>query len=251
MQLDAYETRLLLCEPKWSASPTASKTRYQHHVQQAQQRAEDMFGAQSTPVWLPVVIHRPSTSQLTADQHTEDAERLVHPDSADLPDAEALILQDILQEEGTQENETVDPESGPTICWETPTALIIDPELTESIAKLVTEPCVLGHHKRRVTTLSDTYERTFEFCTPSIERLNQPKARLNDVCINSGALLIQYGLSREQSPTRELAKSCAIFSTFHIHLARYNRNSASVWSRSKANPRNIGPWQSYTPSIVV
>ena len=117
MQLNAYETRLLMCEPKWSGAPSGSKVRYLFHIEEAQKQADAKLPSPSgpRPVWLPVVNHP---------NHAFDFETVVFaedPDSSDLPDAEAILLQDVLQDEAAADSESPDAENaGPRIHWQPP-----------------------------------------------------------------------------------------------------------------------------------
>ena len=90
-----------------------------------------------------------------------------------------------------------------------------------------------NHQHRRAEGADSSDERTIEFCPPALERLSRRSERLNDVTINAGALLLQRLLSHSRFPLSEQPRSCAIFSTFDIHLARYNRPTEEVWRRTK------------------
>jgi hypothetical protein len=110
----------------------------------------------------------------------------------------------------------------------------VDISLLDSLrSPHISEP--LSHHRpRKARAHPGTHEGWIEFCTPSLDRFSQKSERLNDVIINSGALLLQHIFSQERF-SQSQAQACAIFSSFDIHIARYNRDLASTWERTEAN----------------
>jgi Ulp1 family protease len=61
-----------------------------------------------------------------------------------------------------------------------------------------------------------------------LDRLSRRTERLNDVNVNSGALLLQHLF--HQAPS---AAQCAIFLSFDIYLARYDQPTNEVWRRTE------------------
>jgi hypothetical protein len=116
--LDAYRTRLLLIEPKWSNSPLVSKLRYQHHITAAKEHARLASGLSQWDqqmVWLPVVEHDPKSIDFQRAVFAEDQSDGVSdehcqtdPDAADLPDAEEYHLQDLLMEQAAAEEDGIE-----------------------------------------------------------------------------------------------------------------------------------------------
>ncbi|KAJ2917668.1 hypothetical protein MD484_g2717, partial [Candolleomyces efflorescens] len=244
-QLEAYHTRLLLTEPKWSSSPLVSKLRYQHHVTAAQQQAQRFSGTlNSQTVWLPVVTHDLTATAITFDctsfaDETHDGvtgvtdgycEPSTDADTADLPDVGELQLQEILEEQA--EDAAAEDESAlENVYWTLPTSLLVDGILIDSLRSPYIRDAPNHHRSRKLNSYEHKHNRVIEFCPQALDRLSQPSERLNDVCVNSGALLLQHIFTHERfSPPQ--AQMCAIFSSFHIHLARYDHSIDEVWRRS-------------------
>jgi Ulp1 family protease len=59
-----------------------------------------------------------------------------------------------------------------------------------------------------------------------IDILNSPSARLNDVCLNGGAAILQDSLSTTFPNT---SNRCALFSTFDLVRIRYKASDDDIW----------------------
>jgi hypothetical protein len=136
--LENHRTRLLLCEPKWSGSPAVSKTRYQHHLDAARKTTERVSSALnwgSETIWLPVVEHHThlldfDSVTFAGDDEAETALANASPnpfrsdpsldaDAADLPDSEALMLQDMIEDEAQEEaQDSGDEENGVELAFD-------------------------------------------------------------------------------------------------------------------------------------
>jgi hypothetical protein len=108
----------------------------------------------------------------------------------------------------------------------------IDLTLIDSLRGPWLENLPRDHHWRKVHMNPDIRDGCIEFCPPALDRLAQPAERLNDVCLNSGALLLQHLFTHERYGLRQ-ARECAIFTSFDIYLSRYNRSNSEVWRRTK------------------
>ncbi|KAH6907830.1 hypothetical protein BKA70DRAFT_1104358 [Coprinopsis sp. MPI-PUGE-AT-0042] len=76
-------------------------------------------------------------------------------------------------------------------------------------------------------------DKTLHYWRPvDIATLRDPTARLNDVCMNSGAALIKSLLSASPATSRP-ASSCCIFSTFDLLTVRDGTLSDAVWRRTR------------------
>ncbi|KAJ2911799.1 hypothetical protein MD484_g8611, partial [Candolleomyces efflorescens] len=114
--LEAYETRLLLSEPKWSGSQAVLKLRYQHHLIASKEKAQSVARSlewQQETTWLPIVEHRGYTIDLQditfADDGRDEAP-VEEPDAADLPDSDAYYLRDHLEVDGAANEQGVPEE---------------------------------------------------------------------------------------------------------------------------------------------
>ncbi|RXW17203.1 hypothetical protein EST38_g8659 [Candolleomyces aberdarensis] len=252
--LEAYRTRLLLCEPKWSGSPAVSKIRYQHHIDSARQKAELVFGTSQSglqPTWLPVMEHDTRIVDFSQTTFADDASDSGEegpgleddgtsgnaypgndPDAADLPDAGEFSLRDFLEEAAEGCEDDTQKSSTPVIHWVPPAPLSVDVWLVDSLRSPFINDPPPHHQFRYAKAREDTYNGCIEFCPKSLDRLSRPSERLDDVCVNSGSLLLQYIFSHERFELPH-SQACAIFSSFHIHLSRYNHSTTEVWRRTK------------------
>ena len=73
----------------------------------------------------------------------------------------------------------------------------------------------------------------YVFDAEDIVCLETPGSHLNDVCINSTAALLQHVWSRPSEFHEADSKRCAIFSTFDLHMARYNCPLSEIWRRTR------------------
>ena len=73
----------------------------------------------------------------------------------------------------------------------------------------------------------------YVFDAEDIVRLETPGSHLNDVCINSTAALLQHVWSRPSEFHEADSKRCAIFSTFDLHMVRYNCPLSEIWRRTR------------------
>jgi hypothetical protein len=68
--------------------------------------------------------------------------------------------------------------------------------------------------------------QAIEFDSPSINILANPGQRLNDICINSSAVLLQHIISQSSPAT---VSACAIFSTFDLDRTEHCLPLLLVW----------------------
>lgn len=67
------------------------------------------------------------------------------------------------------------------------------------------------------------------FDTRDIAILNNSTSRLNDVCINGGAALLQEYFSLPAHPACSHAQRCALLSTHDLVRVRYKADDADLW----------------------
>jgi ligand-binding SRPBCC domain-containing protein len=76
---------------------------------------------------------------------------------------------------------------------------------------------------------------TVQFNDEDIARLKSPTARLNDICINGGAVLLQGLLSGPSNPSSTHSQRCAILSTFDLPRVRYKLSDHDLWRHLSRN----------------
>ena len=84
-------------------------------------------------------------------------------------------------------------------------------------------------NRRRVP---NTKKDRFLFDEEDIRHFETPPSLLNDVCINSTAALLQHTWSCPGEYHEVDSRHCAIFSTFDLHMARYNCPLSEIWRRT-------------------
>ncbi|KAH6890244.1 hypothetical protein BKA70DRAFT_1376547 [Coprinopsis sp. MPI-PUGE-AT-0042] len=72
-----------------------------------------------------------------------------------------------------------------------------------------------------------------EFCPRSLDILESPSARLNDVCINSGGALLQHLFSSPASESECSARSCALFSTFDLPASKGGCSISHLFTKTQ------------------
>ncbi|RDB29776.1 hypothetical protein Hypma_013855 [Hypsizygus marmoreus] len=77
--------------------------------------------------------------------------------------------------------------------------------------------------------------RVIVFDKRELEILSHPTARLNDVCLNGGAALLQDFLSHPSHESSRYSQSCAIFTTFDLNMVRCVASYDQMWRRTSAS----------------
>jgi len=72
----------------------------------------------------------------------------------------------------------------------------------------------------------------FFFDEEDILRFQTPQSLLNDACINGTAALLQQMWTHPGEYHESDSRRCAIFSTFDLHMARYNCPISETWRRT-------------------
>lgn len=62
--------------------------------------------------------------------------------------------------------------------------------------------------------------------------MKSPNARLNDVCLNGVATLLQQYFALPGMPTYDTSRQCALFTTFDLPMVQYNASDADFWRRT-------------------
>ncbi|KAJ2911367.1 hypothetical protein MD484_g9047, partial [Candolleomyces efflorescens] len=217
LQLEEAREGLLLLRNHW-ATPFASRIRFEGKIEEAVATPSRLglspFKRHLNWV-LPVVnqsqdIAHDDLDQDATEENIQDdlaMQLFEDPDTTivDYPDEDEAIMQQYLSNES--DDEAVLPVSG--VSWTQPTGLQLN---TTLLATLVTLP---------VPEI-----QTIEFDSPSLDILSNPTCRLNDVCINGGAALLQHIVSQTSPDT---ASACAIFSTFDLDRTKHRLPLPLVW----------------------
>ena len=90
------------------------------------------------------------------------------------------------------------------------------------------KPLPTHRNRRRVPNVGDR----FFFEEEDIVRFENPQTPLNDACINSAAALLQQMWIGPGEYHANDSERCAIFSTFDLHMARYNCPLSDTWRRT-------------------
>jgi Ulp1 protease family, C-terminal catalytic domain len=81
---------------------------------------------------------------------------------------------------------------------------------------------------RRTLVRSDGLPQ-INFEARELDILSSPTARLNDVCMNGGAALLQRYFSSSNYPEASIAQRCALLSTFDLVHVRYKATDVDLW----------------------
>lgn len=72
---------------------------------------------------------------------------------------------------------------------------------------------------------------SYQFEPEDIARFQSPTARLNNVCINNTAALLQYMWNTPSNIHEGDVARCAIFSTFDLYSIQYHLSQPEIWRR--------------------
>ncbi|KAJ2911476.1 hypothetical protein MD484_g8939, partial [Candolleomyces efflorescens] len=241
--LEQYCSRLRQSQHSWANSPFAQKNQYQFHITEAESALRRAGHDLTTTIWVaPVISHNPTldldtieggydeaddssvyTCDSDVDSESEANEELPGLDT----DPEAILQEQLAEDEVDGREDEPDP-MPITIVWRAPYPLLHDCSLLNDLKHPSLKTITIVHAARKKPTRPHLRSGYIEFCSDSLDRLSRPKDRLNDVNINGLALLLQDIF--HNSPA---AAQCAIFSTFDVHLARYDQPTAEIWRRTK------------------
>ncbi|KAJ2917427.1 hypothetical protein MD484_g3033, partial [Candolleomyces efflorescens] len=208
-QLQQYCSRLLQTEHSWASSPFASKSQYQFHVAEAV-RASAHPGHENLTWIRPMINHNPTLELDAIEESGSESDsdgELLGPEPmtddedevTDYIDPEDILQQQIAEDEVDSYADD-DPGWAPiTVDWRAPSPLTHDPSLLTEMDHPSLEGVPAVHSFRKLPT--------------------RPYLR-------SGYIEHIF----HQSPS---AAQCAIFSSFDIHLARYDQPSDEVWRRTR------------------
>jgi Ulp1 family protease len=104
-----------------------------------------------------------------------------------------------------------------------------------------TQPLNLTRHLRR-QGLPD-----IQFDAQDLNRLASATSRLNDVCLNGGAAVLQHFYSSSTLSSAPHSFRCAILSTFDLPRVRYNASDQDLWR----NIRHSSYWSKDTWIIPI
>ena len=116
--------------------------------------------------------------------------------------------------------------------------IILDLALFDDLRFQALGPIHFEGQRRQVPSLPGR-KVSFQFEPADIARFQSPTARLNNVCINSTAALLQYIWNRPSSTHEGNSARCAIFSTFDLYAIQYNLSHSEIWRRV----RDLLYWQ--------
>ncbi|EFI28012.1 hypothetical protein CC1G_14504 [Coprinopsis cinerea okayama7 len=117
--------------------------------------------------------------------------------------------------------------------WASPPGLRSDDAIFDLIS---TQPPLspdTDHRFRHLEARSGIREGAIQVCPSSLDIMASPGAMLDEVCINSGAALLQHLFSDPQYPTAAYSDHCALFSSFDLLAVRSQCSLLYTWDQTK------------------
>jgi hypothetical protein len=243
--LESRRAHLLSLKCRWT-NILASGVRFESHLQAATElkhRLPTMTPTSpATNVCGPMTWLTPLTERVgeltAADPAYHDFDLIQHNDMA--RDTGEVLFADLIDAELDEDDEIFDdnmeqsqpqhlPEESIELVWDLPVNLMEDTTLLDALRFQTLGPLPTHHNRRQVPNAKKNH---FLFDEEDILRFETSQSLLNDVCINSTAALLQHIWSRPGEYHEVDSRRCAIFSTFDLHMARYNCPLSDIWRRT-------------------
>ncbi|KAH6910088.1 hypothetical protein BKA70DRAFT_1100641, partial [Coprinopsis sp. MPI-PUGE-AT-0042] len=202
-QLKAYRERLHLLSSRW-ASTYASRLRFDTHIKESQK--------------LPMCFDHPmSNSSLpTAKAST-------------LPTDEIDTLPPAIQDDLELDDAACDALEELCLEW-SPGHIPLAQQATFDLHWTANPR---NHGFRQIIAHPAVRLGVIEFCTRSLDIMESPHLKLNDVCINSGGAFLQNTFAHPSSESGEIALSCALLSTFDLPASKSGCSLSHLFSRTQ------------------